>query len=94
VVVYFTASGHELFTFSSKASFVGGRPDSFRVAEGEVFPVLKVHYSVIWYLFFGVHIHKYKGPSDITFNYTETVQSCCNKGGICREREINSLPNY
>jgi hypothetical protein len=33
--------------FSSKASFVGGRPDSFRVAEGDVFQVLKSHYGVI-----------------------------------------------
>jgi hypothetical protein len=30
----------------------------------------------------------------IIFNYTETVQSCCNKIGICREREKNSLPSY
>jgi hypothetical protein len=33
--------------FSSKASSVGGRPDSFRVGEGEVIPVLKAHYGVI-----------------------------------------------
>jgi hypothetical protein len=46
-VVDFTASDHELFTFSSKASFFGGRPGSFRVAEGEVLPVLKAHYDVI-----------------------------------------------
>jgi hypothetical protein len=33
--------------FSSKASFVGGRPDSFSVAEGDVLRVLKSHYDVI-----------------------------------------------
>jgi hypothetical protein len=32
---------------SSKSPFVGGRPDSFRIAEGNVLPVLKAHYSVI-----------------------------------------------
>jgi hypothetical protein len=32
---------------SSKAPFVGGRPDSFRVAEGDMLPVLKAHYGVI-----------------------------------------------
>jgi hypothetical protein len=46
-VVDFTASSHELFTFSSKAPFVGGRPDSVRIAEGDVLPVLKAYYGVI-----------------------------------------------
>jgi hypothetical protein len=30
-----------------KGPIVGGRPDSFRVAEGDVPPVLKAHYGVI-----------------------------------------------
>jgi hypothetical protein len=46
-VVDFTVSGHELFTFLSKAPFVGGRPDTFRVAEDDVLPLLKAHYGVI-----------------------------------------------
>jgi hypothetical protein len=46
-MVDFTVSGHELFTLSSKAPYVGGRLDSFRVAEGDVLPVLKAHYGVI-----------------------------------------------
>jgi hypothetical protein len=62
LVVDCTASCHELFTFSSNASFVGGRPVSFSGAEGDVLPVLKAHYGVIYYhieLFFGVPIHRY-----------------------------------
>jgi hypothetical protein len=59
LVVDLTASGHKLFTFSSKVSFVGGRPDGFMVAEGDVLPVLKAHYGVISYIFFAVPIHKY-----------------------------------
>jgi hypothetical protein len=46
-MVDFTASGHELLTFSTKTFFVGGRPDCFRVPEGDVLPVLKAHYGVI-----------------------------------------------
>jgi hypothetical protein len=33
--------------FSSKVPFVGGRPDSFSVAEGDMLPVFKAHYGVI-----------------------------------------------
>jgi hypothetical protein len=37
----------------------------------------------------GPHSHGH-----ISFTYTETVHSCCNKGGICGEREKGSLPSY
>jgi hypothetical protein len=33
--------------FFLMASFVGARPDSFSVAEGDVFPVLNAHFGVI-----------------------------------------------
>jgi hypothetical protein len=33
--------------FSSKVPFVGGRQDSFSVAEGDILPVFKAHYGVI-----------------------------------------------
>jgi hypothetical protein len=32
--------------FSSKVPFVGGRPDSFNVAEDDMLPVFKAHYGV------------------------------------------------
>jgi hypothetical protein len=35
------------FSFSSNAPFVGGKPDSFRIAEVDVLPFLKAHYGLI-----------------------------------------------
>jgi hypothetical protein len=31
----------------SKVPFVGGRPDSFSIAEGDMLPVFKAYYGVI-----------------------------------------------
>jgi hypothetical protein len=47
LVVDFTASGHELFSLFPQRFLFGGRPNSFRVAEGDVLQVLKAHYGII-----------------------------------------------